>query len=73
MAPRIRSIFAANLKRLRAEQGFSQEKLALKAGAERAYIGLIERKESSPTIDMVDKIARALKVSPDQLLKPPTK
>ena len=73
MAPRIRSTFSANLKRLRKEQKLSQERLALKAGIERAYMGLIERRKSSPTIDTLDKIARVLKVSPDELLKPPTK
>jgi transcriptional regulator with XRE-family HTH domain len=66
----IRSVFAENLKRIRAQQKISQETLALKAGVERAYIGLIERKKSSPTIDMVEKIAKALEVRPDELLRP---
>lgn len=70
MAIRIRAIFSDNLKRIRAEQGISQEALALKAGAERAYIGLIERQKSSPTIDMVAKIAGVLGVEPAELLKP---
>jgi transcriptional regulator with XRE-family HTH domain len=70
MASRIRAIFAENLKRIRAGQDISQEKLALKAGIERAYIGLIERQKSSPTIDMLEKIAKVLKVSPDELLRP---
>jgi transcriptional regulator with XRE-family HTH domain len=69
----IRSVFADNLKRIRALQGISQETLALKAGVERAYIGLLERKKNSPTIDMVEKIAKVLKVRPDELLKPPSK
>jgi transcriptional regulator with XRE-family HTH domain len=65
----IRSIFAENLKRVRAERGISQETLALKAGMARAYIGLIERKKSSPTIDVVERLAKVLKVKPDELLK----
>ena len=65
----IRAVFAENLKRIRAAQGISQETLALKAGVERAYIGLIERKKSSPTIDMLEKIAKVLKVKPDELIK----
>lgn len=69
MAPRIRAVFAENLKRLRAERDISQEKLALKAGVERAYIGLIERQKSSPTIDMLERIAKVLKVSPDDLIR----
>lgn len=71
--PVIRSVFAENLKRIRAQQEISQETLAYKAGVERAYIGLLERKKSSPTIDMVEKIAKVLKVRPDELLKPQSK
>lgn len=71
MAARIRTIFAENLKRLRLEKDISQENLALKAGVERAYIGLIERQKSSPTIDMVAKIARVLGVEPAKLLESP--
>ena len=69
MAIRIRTIFAQNLKRIRKDKDLSQEALADKAGAERAYIGLIERQKSSPTIDMVAKIAEALEVDPADLLK----
>ncbi|MDB5822125.1 MAG: transcriptional regulator [Herminiimonas sp.] len=71
MAARIRTIFAENLKRLRLKRGISQEKLALDAGVERAYVGLIERQKSSPTIDMVAKIARVLGVEPAKLLEAP--
>jgi transcriptional regulator with XRE-family HTH domain len=67
----IRSIFVENLKRLRTQQGLSQEKLALKANLARAYIGLIERKKSSPTLDVVERLAKVLKVRPDELLRPP--
>ena len=66
----IRSVFVANLKRLRAERKLSQERLALKANLARAYVGLIERKKSSPTIDVVERLAKVLKVRPDELLRP---
>jgi transcriptional regulator with XRE-family HTH domain len=65
----IRTVFADNLKRIRAQQGISQETLALKAGVERSYIGLLERKKSSPTIDMLEKLGKVLKVKPDELLR----
>ena len=65
----IRSVFAENLKRIRAQRGISQETLALKAGVERAYIGLLERKKNSPTIDMLEKLAKVLKVKPEEFLK----
>jgi transcriptional regulator with XRE-family HTH domain len=66
----IRAVFAENLKRFRAQQGISQETLALKAGVERTYIGLLERRRHSPTIDLLEKLAKVLKVRPDELLRP---
>lgn len=66
----IRSVFAENLKRIRAQRKLSQESLALKAGVERTYIGLLERRRNSPTIDMVERLAKVLKVRPDELLRP---
>jgi len=69
----IRRVFAKNLKRIRALRQISQEALALEAGIERTYVGLLEREKSSPTIDMVAKLAAVLKVRPDELLKPTAK
>jgi len=68
----IRAIFVENLKRLRAQEKLSQERLALKANLARAYIGLLERKKSSPTIDVVERLAKVLKVKPYELLRPPS-
>jgi len=65
----IRRIFAKNLRKARALRKISQEGLALEAGIERTYVGLLEREKSSPTIDMVAKLARVLKMRPDELLR----
>lgn len=65
----IRRVFAKNLRRIRALRELSQEALALEAGVERTYIGLLEREKSSPTIDMVAKLARVLEVDPSELIK----
>jgi transcriptional regulator with XRE-family HTH domain len=54
---------------IRKEKGLSQEKLALEAGLNRAYIGYIERGERNPSIDTVEKIAKVLDVSLDLLFK----
>jgi len=57
-----------NLRRIRERKGITQEQLALNAGLNRAYIGYIERGERNPSTDTLVKIAKALKVSPKDLL-----
>ena len=51
------------IKLLRTKNNLSQEDLAFSAGLNKNSIGAIERGESSPTIDTLDKIARALGMS----------
>ena len=63
------AIFAANVRRLRLELGVSQEELAEAAGAHRTYVGMLERAEKNVTIYNIERIAIALGVSPDTLLK----
>ncbi len=55
------------VRRLRKRQKISQEKLAEKAGIHRTYMGKIERGESNPPVQTVNKIAKALKVSLSEL------
>ncbi|HKC04599.1 MAG TPA: helix-turn-helix transcriptional regulator [Patescibacteria group bacterium] len=57
-----------NLRKLREKKGITQEDLALTAGLNRAYIGYIERGERNPSTDTIVKVAKALKVSPKDLL-----
>lgn len=56
----------------RGEVGYSQEELAGKARIHRTYIGGIERGERNPTLTMIHCLARALDVSPSQLLESPS-
>jgi transcriptional regulator with XRE-family HTH domain len=56
-------VVAANLKRLRTQQGLSLEKLAQLSGVSRAMLGQIELAKSVPTINVGWKIARALGVT----------
>ena len=58
------------MKRLREEQGFSQEAFADHCGLHRTYISGIERGVRNPTVLILDKIANALKVSAGALLEP---
>ena len=60
--------FIANLKRLRAESGLSQENLSLKASLVRTHVGLIEKGERLPEIDTIHRLAGALGVHPGELL-----
>jgi len=64
-----RQIFAHNIKRLREEQGLSQEALADLAGLHRTYVGSVEREERNISIDNIERIALALNVSPASLLE----
>jgi transcriptional regulator with XRE-family HTH domain len=52
----------SNLKRFRSERGLSLEKLARASGVSRAMLGQIELGQSTPTINVLWKIARALGV-----------
>jgi transcriptional regulator with XRE-family HTH domain len=56
------------IKKLRKEQRISQESLADKAGIHRTYMGKIERGESNPPMQTVNKIASALKVKTGELI-----
>ena len=69
----IREVFAINLKKARRAKGVSQEELAHRADIDRTYVSLLERRMYSATIDVVAKLADALEVEPDALLKRPAK
>ena len=61
---------AKNIKRYRQEKGLSQDKLSRLADVANATIIKIESGGiQSPTIDTVQKIAKALKVNVEDLLK----
>jgi transcriptional regulator with XRE-family HTH domain len=64
----IREIFALNLRTLRNVKGLSQEELAHRANVHRTYVSSLERCVYSPTIDMVDGLARILDVEAFELL-----
>jgi transcriptional regulator with XRE-family HTH domain len=59
---------AANLSRLRAISGLSQENLSLRAKLSRNHVHSIEKAERLPEIDIIYKLAGALGVDPIELL-----
>lgn len=65
----IREILAANLKRYRRERGVSQEELAHLAEIDRTYISSLERCQYAASIEVVDRLAKALEVQAADLLK----
>lgn len=61
--------FAERVREERAKLGISQEALAVRAGVHRTYIGMIERAEKNITLNNIEKIAKALKVTITELMK----
>lgn len=62
------SHFGARLRKLRTERGLSQATLAERIGISANHLGIIERGESSPTLETVEAIADALMVDPALLV-----
>lgn len=64
------STIGKNIKRLRQEKGLSQDKLSKLADLSLNTVVKIELDDSpNPTIETVQKIAKAFEVSVDDLLK----
>ncbi|KKQ48881.1 MAG: hypothetical protein US68_C0022G0011 [Candidatus Shapirobacteria bacterium GW2011_GWE1_38_10] len=47
----------------------TQEDLAEKIGMSRAYVGYIEQGRNIPSLNTIDKIARALKIKVSELIE----
>lgn len=69
----LREVFAANLRRLRHEKGFSQEELAYEADINRTYISKLEKGMSYAGLEIIEKLSAVLAVEPAAFLKLPTK
>ena len=61
--------FAKNMKKLREAKAMSQGDIHRATGIDRAYISNLESGKQNPTLETIGKIAEALGVSSDQLLK----
>lgn len=68
--PTARARIAANLKRLRAARGLSQESMAELADFHRTYVSQLERCVTNISIDGLERCAHALGVDVVDLLAP---
>ncbi len=67
--PPLRVRFGRTVAHLRKTQtSYSQESLAHAVGMHRTFISLVERGLANPSLDTIEKLARALKVPPARLL-----
>ena len=64
-----RAKFGINLKEIRVSKGFSQEKLAEESGLHRTYVGSVERGERNVSLENILRLAVALGVPPESLLR----
>lgn len=67
LAMTLGGIVARNIRRVRLERGLTQEELAARIRITRNYVGMIERQENSPTVAMLERIAKALGIEPARL------
>jgi len=61
--------FGNKVREQRLSLGLSQEELAERANVHRTYIGMIERAEKNITLINIEKIAKALKLSVNEITK----
>lgn len=59
---KVRINLGKRIQKLRKSLGYSQEKFAEMVGISRTHIGHIEQGRKSPSLELLEKISRALKV-----------
>lgn len=60
-------VFAANLKRLREDRGWAQERLAHESGLNPSHVAKIERSEREPGVRTIAKLSTSLGISAGEL------
>jgi transcriptional regulator with XRE-family HTH domain len=63
----IKSTVGTNIRKLRQAKGISQETLAFEAGIDRSYLSEVESGRKNVGIEVLEKVAKALGVSPKVL------
>lgn len=63
----LRDRVALNIQDLRRARSLSQEQLALLAEVSRGHMGKVENAKFAASLDLLERIAKALNVDPEQL------
>lgn len=58
-----------NLRRIRTEKGISQGDIAKSLGVSRGFVSNVENGKTNPTLSTITRLANAVGVSTDELLK----
>ncbi|MEI9406989.1 helix-turn-helix transcriptional regulator [Mesorhizobium argentiipisi] len=66
---RLAEIFGANVRRVRLKRGITLESLATEAGLAYSYMGGIERGQRNPSLDVAERISKALECDPVTLFR----
>ena len=65
----LRQRVAMRVKRLREQRQMTQEQLAAKGGISRTYLARLETARHDPTLSMLEKLAKALRVTVARLVQ----
>jgi transcriptional regulator with XRE-family HTH domain len=59
---KLTKVICKRIKKYRGEIGMTQEDLAEKVGVSRVYVGYVEQGRNTPSLEILEKIAKNLKV-----------
>jgi len=65
---RLPRILGNRIKRKRRLLNLTQEELAAKVGISPVYVGYIEQGRNTPSLEVLEKIAKALKIKTSELI-----
>lgn len=60
--------FGRNVRQARKDMGWTQEQLAFEAGVKRAYLSEVENGQRNVSLDVVEKLAKALAIDVSKLV-----
>jgi len=67
--PELMRAFGDVIQEKRKKLGLSQERLSLAAGLDRTFVWKVEQGKRNPSLESLFKIAAALEIEPDELVR----